>query len=40
LVKSISSSQGKQKADLIFCTAKLLLAQVKMLLDKSLMENG
>jgi len=40
LLRSVKSENSKNKADLIVCTSKLLLSQVKNLLDKSLLENG
>jgi hypothetical protein len=36
----LKKGREKNQANMIICTSKLLLAQVKMLLDRSLMENG
>jgi len=40
LMYDLRDAKSRSKAQSIFSTGKLLLAQIKMLLDKSLMENG
>ena len=40
LFESVKNTKDKNKARMIISTSKLLLTQVKGLLDKSLMENG
>lgn len=39
IIAHSKSPQNKHKANLINCTTKMLLSQVKLLLDKSLMDN-
>jgi hypothetical protein len=40
LLKVLKNEKDKHKVSMIICTSKLLLSQVKVLLDKSLIENG
>ncbi len=40
LLSVLKNEKDKHKVNMIICTTKLLLSQVKVLLDKSLIENG